>query len=437
MQAVFEMRADRDTLPLVVDRIIPAGGTIVTMPPEPDTSATPAPSRGDDASGCVVRPGREIPRELLEYRAPSGPPDPASLRPYPYGPAPWVVGSVATAAGPVPSVSTALTSEDRLGAWRVRWNIGRSHYRVAPGLYAVGAPDAASPVLVTANYKLTFDALRRELGGLDLWILVLETYGVNVWCAAGKGTFSTAELARRVMAVRLADVVSHRRVVVPQLGAPGVAGHQLRRACGFSVTFGPVRAKDVPAFLTAGMRATPAMRRVVFPLRDRAVLIPVELSVAWRWKLLVAVVVAAFLLGIGGGHLLSPAAYGLRLALVYGSVLASLMGGAVVVPLALPWLPARAFAAKGALVGGVLAAAGAAALWTTLPPLVLAAFFLAVTGATSYIAMNFTGSTTFTSLSGVEREMKAWLPWQVGAAGLAAVLLVVQGVLRIMGGQTW
>ncbi|RXM20875.1 acetyl-CoA synthase subunit gamma, partial [Citrobacter sp. AAK_AS5] len=84
------------------------------------------------------------------------------------------------------------------GRWRVRWNIKRMDYRVAPGLYAVGEPTADSPVLVTANYKLTFDGLRSELGGVDAWMLVLDTLGVNVWCAAGKGTFSTAELARRV-----------------------------------------------------------------------------------------------------------------------------------------------------------------------------------------------------------------------------------------------
>ena len=409
------------------------------MLPESDTSATSQLSGADaggDAGGCGVRPGRDIPRELLEYRAPVGPPDRAAFRPYQYGSAPWVVGRVETAAGPVPLACTALTAADRLGAWRVRWNIRRSHYRVAPGLYAVGAPDAASPVLATANYKLTFDALRRELTGLDAWILVLDTYGVNVWCAAGKGTFCTAELARRALAVRLADVVSHRRIIVPQLGAPGVAGHQLRRACGFSVTFGPVRAKDLPVFLAAGS-ATPEMRRVLFPLHDRAVLIPVELSLAWRWKLLVGVAVAAFLLGIGGGHPFSPAAYGLRVAMVYGAVVVSLLGGAVVLPLALPWLPWRAFAAKGALVGGVLAAAGVAAFRTTLPSLVLAALFLAVTAGTSHVAMNFTGSTTFTSPSGVEKEMRAWLPWQIGGAGLAVVLLLVQGVLRIMGRSTW
>ena len=61
----------------------------------------------------------------------------------------------------------------------------------------VGAPDADSPVLVTANYKMTVDLLRRELAGLNAWLLVLDTRGINVWCAAGKGTFGTGEVIRR------------------------------------------------------------------------------------------------------------------------------------------------------------------------------------------------------------------------------------------------
>ncbi|MDH3284405.1 MAG: hypothetical protein OEQ13_06655, partial [Acidobacteriota bacterium] len=89
----------------------------------------------------------------------------------------------------IPSVDSRLRPGDRLGRWRVRWSIGRGRYRVEPGLYRIGRPGPTSPVLVTANYKLTFDALRSELDGVDAWILVLETRGVNVWCAAAKGTF--------------------------------------------------------------------------------------------------------------------------------------------------------------------------------------------------------------------------------------------------------
>ena len=175
-------------------------------------------------------------------------------------------------------VATELTFADRLGHWQMRWGIGRMRYRIAPGLYAVGQPAADSPVLVTANYKLTVDLLRQELTGLNAWMLVLDTKGINVWCAAGKGTFGTAELLRQVAATRLAEVVNHRTLIVPQLGAPGVSAHEVRSGCGFRVIYGPVRATDVPAFLAAGMQATPAMRRVTFSTGERLVLTPVELT---------------------------------------------------------------------------------------------------------------------------------------------------------------
>jgi hypothetical protein len=94
----------------------------------------------------------------------------------------------------VPEVSSEWTWPDRLGELRVRWGFGRNNYRVRPGLYALGSPDRKSPVLVSANYKLSFDVLRRAMSGRQAWILVLDSDGVNVWCAAGKGTFATEEL---------------------------------------------------------------------------------------------------------------------------------------------------------------------------------------------------------------------------------------------------
>ena len=96
----------------------------------------------------------------------------------------WIIGWLPTMAGVFPVISTRLTSGDIVGGWRVRWGINRMGYRINPGLYAVGKPDASSPVLVTANYKLTFDSLRKHLQNLNAWILVLDTKGVNVWCAA-------------------------------------------------------------------------------------------------------------------------------------------------------------------------------------------------------------------------------------------------------------
>lgn len=357
---------------------------------------------------------------------------PGGPKPYDYGPTPWIVGRVGGPTGPIPQIATTLTFRDRLGRWRVRWNVRRMNYRVTPGLYAVGEPTADSPVLATANYKLTFDSLRGELGGVDAWILVLDTRGVNVWCAAGKGTFSTGELTRQVKETGLEHVVDHRRLVVPQLGASGVAAHLVREACGFHVVYGPVRAADLPAFLAGGLKVTPEMRAVRFPLRDRVALIPLEASIAWRWQTLAAVIVVAFLIGFAGSEALSVADYGKRVGVLYGLVLLPIVGGSVIVPAALPFIPGRAFSTKGAMVGVVLAAVIAVVLRGILPLFALVGVFLAVTGASSYAALNFTGSTPFTSPSGVEKEMRRALPVQLGAGLAAVVLFIAQLIVNLL-----
>ncbi len=152
----------------------------------------------------------------------------------------------------IPRVPTELDWADRLGSWKVRWAIGRMKYTVEPGLYGVGEPTADSPVFVTANYKMSFDRLRRALTGRDGWILVLDTKGINVWCAAGKGTFGTEELVGRIEDVGLGDIIAHKKLIVPQLGATGVSAHAVKRQSGFQVLYGLVRTEDLPALLDGG-----------------------------------------------------------------------------------------------------------------------------------------------------------------------------------------
>lgn len=178
----------------------------------------------------------------------------------------FVRGWQVTAVGLVPKVNSKWGFADSLKAVLVRLGIGRDSYRLSPGLYALGAPDADSPVLVTCNFKLTFDILRRELDSGSFWLLVVETYGINVWCAAGKQSFTTEEVARQVKQSGLDKIVSHRTLILPQLAGPGVAAHKLRKRCGFSGIFGPVSIKDLPAFIEAGLKAGQEMRNVRYPL---------------------------------------------------------------------------------------------------------------------------------------------------------------------------
>jgi hypothetical protein len=334
-----------------------------------------------------------------------------------YRPWSFVTGWQKTPAGRIPQVSTSLKWNDRLGHWQMRWGLGRDRYRVAPGIYAAGTPNERSPVLISANYKMSFDILRRSLNGLDAWILVIDTKGINVWCAAGKGTFSTREIVDRVRNCDLRRIVSHRTLIVPQLGAPGVAAHQVKHDCGFSVVYGPVRAMDLKAFLAADMIATAPMRQVTFSTLDRLVLTPVELTGMLKsasWATLVLFIAA----GIGPDLFSFSAAWD-RGTVALGCLLSGIIAGAVVVPVLLPWIPGRAFALKGALFGLLVSLLMLAGIETngSLPENM--ALLLALPAVSSYCAMNFTGSTTFTSPSGVEKEMRTAIPGQLAALLLA------------------
>jgi hypothetical protein len=289
---------------------------------------------------------------------------------------------------------------------------------VRPGLYGVGAPDDSSPVLVTANYKLTLDDLRTSMHASDAWLLVVDTRGINVWCAAGKGTFSADEVARMVDKTRLAEVVAHRRLVLPQLAAPGVAAHRVKELCGFRVTFGPVRAADLPEFLAAGMKASSAMRTVRFDAKERLALVPAELQYLWDRRMLLAYagVIAASSVDAEGVSLRRGLPRGLP---IVGTAGLAVFAGGGLTPVLLPWLPGRSFSLKGATAGGVVAAATAAALRGRLTPAARMVLLTGVPAAASYAAMNFTGSSPITSPSGVNQEMRRALPFQVVGASLA------------------
>ena len=337
----------------------------------------------------------------------------------------------------VPRLSSALTWRDTLKRWALRWGVGRASSMVEPGLYAIGEPQASSPVIVTCNYRMTIDLVRRDLGGVDAWLLVLQTYGVNVWCAAGKGTFGTDELVRRIFSSHLAEHVDHETIVVPQLGAVGVAAHRVRAATGYRVIWGPVRSADLRQFLASGEQATPEMRAVTFTLRERLALAPVELVGALRWATAILALVALAVLGasIGARAFAWRAALPALLPSVALFALGALAGG-LLVPVLLPWLPGRAFSVKGALAGASFALLGLVAL----PGLLglrnawgWAAVLLGVSAIASYIAVNFTGSTPYTSPSGVERELRAAIPWQAVAAVASLVCWTVAWAIRIGG----
>jgi hypothetical protein len=320
---------------------------------------------------------------------------------------------------PTTSVTGKVELKDHLLA---RLGINRQNHTVTPGLYSLGHPTPDTPVFVTANYTLSFDGLRSSLNK-DAYILVLDTRGVNVWCAAGKGTFGTDELVSKIQTTGLADVVSHRQLILPQLGASGVNSFEVEKQSGFKVEYGPVRADDLPEYLKTG-KATEEMRQIKYTLKDRAVLIPVELNSAIL-PLIVSVIALYFL----GG--------------VYPAIAATtaILAGTTLFPLALPWLPTKDFSSKGFLLGAVLALPLSAVAFLSAPSFAIwlrvvagLAYVMLMSPVTAYLALNFTGASTFTSRTGVKKEIFRYIPAMAAYLIIGIVLAGIVIGMHFFGG---
>jgi len=310
--------------------------------------------------------------------------------------------------------SSELTPTNRRDHMLARLGWDRLGHRVPPGLYRLGDPTPNSQIFVTGNYSLSFDALRSALQGMDAYILVLDTKGINVWCAAGKGTFGTEEIIERIEVTRLKEVVQQRTIILPQLGAPGVNAHEVRRRSGFKVEYGPVLASDIKGYLK-GHEATTEMRRVRFPLRDRMVLVPVEIVNYWRY--LLPAVLLMYILGGVMGVL---------------AVLIIISFGLVLFPMLLPYLPTRQFSSKGlilGILGGLLLVYlqtwQAGLILNTAGVITALAEVLLMAPPVAYMALNFTGSSPIASRTGVKREIFRYIP-------TFAVMLVVGTILIVI-----
>ncbi len=342
----------------------------------------------------------------------------------------WINGLVTTKAGFFPKISTKLTNKDRYEHFLCRISSFRNNYKVAPGLYAVGSPGDTSEVFVTANYKMSFDSLRSALDGMDAWVLVLDTRGINVWCAAGKGTFGAEELLRRIDSSGLNKVVTHRKLILPQLGAVGVSAHEVKEQSGFKVIYGPVSSDGIKGFVDSGLKCTKADRRVRFNLWDRLVLIPMELNPTFKAFAIYIFITFMFFLITPDGFTFRGALSEALPFVLLGA--AAILSGALLTPLLLPIIPFRGFSIKGFIISVLTVALLVLFVpYFNSQPIILKIFsFVFFPAVGSYLSLQFTGSTTYTGMSGVRREMRFAVPVYIAAVICSVFILIFHKVIE-------
>ncbi|MCK4901168.1 MAG: methyltransferase domain-containing protein, partial [Anaerolineales bacterium] len=286
--------------------------------------------------------------------------------------------------------------------WTLFFRILPPYPKIRPGLYAVGQPDEDSPVLVTGNFDLTVRRLVRAIDcRVDAWLLVADSRGINVWCAAGGGYFSAEKVISAVKSSRLADVVHHQTLILPQLCANGVDGGLIQGETGWSVLWGPVTAEDIPQYLTSNREKSDDMRWVRFPLKDRLEMVTVTLGF---YALLILLPVLIFWRES------------------FWQVAVSLLGLSYVYAVIHPWLPGRDGLQKSIPLA-LIALAGLFAytiIWDPLPSLQFFNWTIGLIGLSVFTGAELQG------MSPLMRGEQANWGWEVliGAVLLLAYWLI-------------
>lgn len=129
---------------------------------------------------------------------------------------------------------------------------------VRSGLYRIGNPTHDSPLFLTSNFYMTFKQVVKALQGRHCWLMVEDTEGWNVWCAADASIFSAEKAAALMRAYDGDNLFNHKTIVVPRLG--GRIAQRLSELTGWRVIKGPIEARDLPAFIEGGLVTTRPMR---------------------------------------------------------------------------------------------------------------------------------------------------------------------------------
>ncbi|MBU0511519.1 MAG: methyltransferase domain-containing protein [Chloroflexi bacterium] len=208
-----------------------------------------------------------------------------------------------------------------LDLWTLFFRIMPPYPKVKPGLYAIGEPNNKSPVLVTGNFDLTVRRMVKAIDGkVNGWLLVADSAGINVWCAAGGGYFTAEKIIAAVKSSHLEEFVEHHSLILPQLAANGVDGWKIRTETGWGVRWGPVKAEDISEYLAAKRKKTDEMRWVQFPIKDRLEMVTVTLGF---YSLMILVPVLIFWRQM------------------FWPITASLLGLSYFYAVVHPWLPGR------------------------------------------------------------------------------------------------
>ena len=103
---------------------------------------------------------------------------------------------------------------------------------------------------------------------LDCFLLVVNTKGTNVWCAAAEGIFTTDTVLSHLKVYNVGELVNHHQLILPQLSVAGVKRKELKEH-GWEGIYGPVYFADLKEFLNNGLTKNKDMQALEYGYWER------------------------------------------------------------------------------------------------------------------------------------------------------------------------
>jgi len=117
-------------------------------------------------------------------------------------------------------------------------------------IYEIGSPNENSPVLITANFSLTYFIVSSEIENsrVPSHLLIKDTEGLSVMTAWAAGKFCADNIALMVKKSGIEDKVRHRKLIIP--GYIAIESGALEEELpGWEIIVGPREGAHIPAFL--------------------------------------------------------------------------------------------------------------------------------------------------------------------------------------------
>jgi acetyl-CoA decarbonylase/synthase complex subunit gamma len=121
--------------------------------------------------------------------------------------------------------------------------------QVKAGIYEIGKPTDASPLMFTTNFSLTFFTVQGDIekSKLPAYLMVLDTEGLSVMTAFAAGKLTAEMVEKMLNESGVKAKLGHKKIIIP--GIVARMSGKLNELTSWEVVVGPRDSSGIPSFM--------------------------------------------------------------------------------------------------------------------------------------------------------------------------------------------